>query len=116
MPITHICERCGKNFKQKSHLTAHMKRKRPCKKDDTLTKLVEAKVEEKVNELVSIRTMELSGTGGERNEVIKDMNPRKTYSPSSTDTAIIRYLGCKKKLLHAIGSVFDECLMKLRNA
>jgi site-specific DNA-methyltransferase (adenine-specific) len=35
-----------------------MKRKRPCKKDDTLTKLIEEKVEEKVNELVNIRTME----------------------------------------------------------
>ena len=54
MPTTHICERCGKNFKQKSHLNAHMKRKRPCKKDDTLTKLVE----EKVKELVNIRTIE----------------------------------------------------------
>jgi DNA modification methylase len=57
MPTTHICERCGKNFKQKSHLDAHMKRKRPCKKDDTLTKLIEEKVEEKVSELVNIRTM-----------------------------------------------------------
>lgn len=49
-----------------------MKRKRPCKKDDTLTKLVEAKVEEKVNELLNVRTMELLGKGG---EVVKDTKP-----------------------------------------
>jgi adenine-specific DNA-methyltransferase len=55
MPKTHICERCGKNFKQKSHLTAHMKRKRPCKKDDTLTKLIEEKVEEKLKEKMNER-------------------------------------------------------------
>jgi DNA (cytosine-5)-methyltransferase 1 len=79
MPKTHICERCGKNFKQKSHLDAHMKRKRPCKKDDTLTKIIEERVkeklEEKMNELVNINihTMEI-GEGGERNEAIKDTN------------------------------------------
>lgn len=108
MPKKHICERCGKPHNQKSHLDAHMKRKNPCKKDDTLTKLIEAKVEEKVNELVNIRTMELLGVGGERNEVVRDTAP-------PTDTAIVRYLGCKNKLLPSIGSVFDECLMKLRN-
>jgi len=68
MPTTHICERCGKNFKQKSHLDAHMKRKRPCKKDDALTKLVEAKVEERVN----TRIMELLESGNERNEVVNE--------------------------------------------
>lgn len=62
MQTTHICERCGKNFKQKSHLDDHLKRKRPCKKDDTLTKLIEEKVEEKV----STRIMELLETGNER--------------------------------------------------
>lgn len=71
MPKTHICERCGKNFKQKSHLAAHMKRKRPCKKDDTLTSLIEAKVQEKVNELMNIHKGLLE-IGGERNEVIYD--------------------------------------------
>jgi DNA (cytosine-5)-methyltransferase 1 len=84
MPKTHICERCGKNFKQKSHLDAHMKRKRPCKKDDTLTKLIEEKV--KVNELVNIRTMELLGKGGERNEVIREV------SESKPDTKRMTYI------------------------
>lgn len=77
MTTTHICERCGKNFKQKSHLDAHMKRKRPCKKDDTLTKLVEAKVEEKVNELMNIHIMENLGTDGERNELICDSKTKR---------------------------------------
>lgn len=46
MSTVHICERCGKQFKQKSYLNAHKKRKRPCKK-----------VEEKENELVEISSM-----------------------------------------------------------
>ena len=70
MPTTPTCERYGKICKQKSHDDAHMKRKRPCKKDDTLTKIIEAKGEEKVNKLVNIRTMELLGTGGKRDEIV----------------------------------------------
>lgn len=58
MAMTYICERCGKYFKQKCHRNTHMKRKRPCKEDDTLIKMIEEKVEEKVNDLENIRTME----------------------------------------------------------
>lgn len=69
MPITHICEQCGKHFKQKNHLSAHMKRKRPCKKDDTLIKLDETTVEDTLNPFVNIRTMEPVRIDGERNVV-----------------------------------------------
>jgi site-specific DNA-methyltransferase (adenine-specific) len=54
MSTIHICERCGKNFKQKNRLVAHMKRKRPCKKEDSITEIVE----EKSNELLNIRINE----------------------------------------------------------
>jgi len=42
----HICETCERVFKQKGHLATHKKRKNPCKKDDTIEKLVERKVNE----------------------------------------------------------------------
>lgn len=116
MPTTHICERCGKNFKQKSHLGAHMKRKRPCKKDDTLTKLVEAKVTEKVNELLNVRTMEILGTGGERNEVVKedesvkDIRFIEVCSGCGGMSTGFTNVGMKPILLNEINKVFCKTL------
>jgi adenine-specific DNA-methyltransferase len=42
----YTCETCQKVFSQKGHLEDHNKRKRPCKKDNTIEALVEKKVQE----------------------------------------------------------------------
>lgn len=44
--VTYTCPTCSKTFKQKGHLQQHENRKNPCKKDQTLEKLVEKKVSE----------------------------------------------------------------------
>jgi len=44
--VKYGCATCGKSFTQKGHYDIHQNRKRPCKKDDTLDKLVEQKVQE----------------------------------------------------------------------
>jgi DNA (cytosine-5)-methyltransferase 1 len=44
--VEHVCIKCEKVFKQKSQLDAHKNRKTPCKKDGTIEKIVEKKVEE----------------------------------------------------------------------
>lgn len=105
MPTTYICERCGKNFKQKSHLDAHTKRKRPCKKDDTLTKLVEAKVEEKVekkveekvNELLNVRTMQTN---------------QPDYSEKTREELIVI---CKEKNIKGYSGKKREVILQLVN-
>jgi hypothetical protein len=51
--VKYICETCQKTFSQKGHFDDHHKRKRPCKKDNTIEALVEQKVQEvfsKVND------------------------------------------------------------------
>lgn len=45
MSATHICDKCGHTFKQKSHLTQHQNRKKPC--------VVESKLKEYVAETIS---------------------------------------------------------------
>ena len=50
--VEHVCEKCEKVFKQKSQLDAHKKRKTPCKKNDTIEKIVERKVVELLDTLV----------------------------------------------------------------
>lgn len=44
--VTYTCDTCNKVFKQKGHYDSHKARKRPCKKDDAIEKLVEKKVQE----------------------------------------------------------------------
>jgi DNA (cytosine-5)-methyltransferase 1 len=51
--VKYTCEICQKTFTQKGHLEVHNKRKRQCKKDNTLEVLIEQKVKEalsKINE------------------------------------------------------------------
>lgn len=50
--VKYSCERCGKDFSQKSHYNSHMKRKTPCQNNaDKIKFLVDKAVEEKLKEL-----------------------------------------------------------------
>lgn len=44
--VNYSCSNCQKIFKQKGHYDFHMNRKTPCKKDNTIERLVEEKVKE----------------------------------------------------------------------
>jgi DNA adenine methylase len=44
--VSYTCDTCDKVFKQKGHYDSHQARKRPCKKNDAIEKLVEKKVQE----------------------------------------------------------------------
>lgn len=106
MSTVHICKRCGKSFKQKSRLDAHMKRQRPCKKDDDLTKLVE----EKVDKLNNSHLVELNG---ESDESSKDCNEKTFIEVCSGCGGLSTGLcssGLKPILLNEINKVFCKTL------
>jgi DNA (cytosine-5)-methyltransferase 1 len=44
--VNYSCSTCQKVFTQKGHFETHQRRKRPCKKDNTIERLVEEKVKE----------------------------------------------------------------------
>lgn len=46
---TYICQVCERVFKQKGHFESHKKKKNPCKKDTVLEKIIEKKIDEKLN-------------------------------------------------------------------
>ena len=50
--VKYSCERCGKEFSQKSHYDSHNRRKTPCENNaDKIKALVDKVVEEKLKEL-----------------------------------------------------------------
>ena len=52
--VKYSCERCGKEFSQKSHYDSHNRRKTPCENNaDKIKALVDKAVEEKFKELIS---------------------------------------------------------------
>ena len=51
----YICENCEKVFLQKGHFEEHKNRKRPCKKDNTIEKLVEKKVQEVLSKTITLK-------------------------------------------------------------
>jgi DNA adenine methylase len=49
--VTHTCEKCGKEFKQKSHYTTHINKKNPCVSETKLKELIDSAVNEKLVEI-----------------------------------------------------------------
>jgi len=69
--VIYTCDNCSKVFKQKGHLEAHTKRKLPCKKDNTIEKLVEKKVQEALakTNLPALKIEPLESTEANTNEM-----------------------------------------------
>ena len=56
--VKYSCERCGKEFSQKSHYESHNRRKTPCENNaDKIKDLVDKAVEEKIKELNNKTTL-----------------------------------------------------------
>jgi DNA adenine methylase len=56
--VKYSCERCGKDFSQKSHYDSHNRRKTPCENNaDKIKALVDKAVEEKLQELKKLQEL-----------------------------------------------------------
>jgi len=51
--VNYSCFVCQRVFTQKGHYETHLKRKRPCKKDNTIERLVEEKVKEALSKIIN---------------------------------------------------------------
>jgi len=52
--VNYSCSNCQKVFTQKGHFEKHQQRKRPCKKDNTIEKLVEEKLQEALTNIKKV--------------------------------------------------------------
>jgi DNA adenine methylase len=72
--VSYTCDTCEKIFTQKGHYDSHKARKRPCKKNDAIEKLVEKKVQEalaKTNIVVPITEPVLTTAPTNQLDIVK---------------------------------------------
>ena len=91
------CEKCGKEFNQKSHYTAHTNKKNPC--------VVESKIKEMIDNAVKEKLIEIKKTSpGELienieivydNKVVKDVHTKKIHVPKP----ILKWVGGKTQII-----------------
>ena len=87
------CEKCGKEFTQKSHYTQHTKRKNPC--------ITEGKLKEFIFKIIEESQIQ---------PVSKDVAKEIKYNIKS-----MRYLGNKSKHLEFIYSALHDCFSLINN-
>jgi DNA adenine methylase len=92
----YTCEKCGKEFKQKSHYTTHINKKNPCIIESKIKKLIDTAVKEKLVEIKKAIPIEFEIIG--ENEVIYDnklVNNNKITIPKP----ILKWVGGKTQIL-----------------
>jgi uncharacterized C2H2 Zn-finger protein len=47
----YTCEKCGKEFKQKSHYTTHQNKKNPCVVESKIKEIIDTVVKEKMSKI-----------------------------------------------------------------
>ncbi len=88
----YVCEKCGRDFKQKSHYDKHKQRKVPCVKEEKIQELVDKIVEEKLGTCEEKRPNLkpiVKWSGGKQDE-IKNILP---YIPENIDIYLEPFVG-----------------------
>jgi len=94
------CEKCGKEFNQKSHYTTHTNKKNPC--------VVESKIKEMIDNAVKEKLIEIKKTSPNEiinnieivydNKLIKDVHTTKIHIPKP----IVKWVGGKTQIINKL--------------
>ena len=101
----YTCEKCGKDFTQKSHYTTHLNKKNPC--------IVESKLHEIANNAVNEKLIEIKKANPSNeiisnleilynNKLVKDITSKKIKFPKP----IIKWVGGKTQIIDKLISAF----------
>ena len=93
------CEKCGKEFKQKSHYTTHLNKKKPCIIESKLKEIIDNVVKEKLVEIAKEKSIEFEIIDKDSvvydNKLVKDINTKKITIPKP----ILKWVGGKTQIL-----------------
>lgn len=87
--VKYICEKCGKEFKQKSHHNTHMNKKNPC--------IIESKIKEMIDNAVKVKLAEINQVDNSDNvnKLVKDIN----YNKIKIVKPILKWVGGKTQIM-----------------
>ena len=92
--VKYSCEKCGKEFKQKSHYDQHMRKKNPCvhenKLKEMITNVVKESIEQPTNEVI---TIDISAN----KQVVKNEYEDGCYKREKSEKYLSNYLDHIKK-------------------
>ena len=77
------CEKCGKEFNQKSHYTTHINKKNPCVVESKIKEMIDNAVKDKLIEIKKTSQSDIS-TNIEivyDNKLVKDVSTKKIHIP-----------------------------------
>jgi DNA adenine methylase len=94
----YACEKCGKEFKQKSHYTSHLNKKNPC--------VIESKIKEMIDNAVKEKLVEIKKTSKIEFEIIDEDDiiydnklVNKIHNKISIPKPILKWVGGKTQIL-----------------
>ena len=82
------CEKCGKEFKQKSHYTTHINKKNPCVVESKIKEMIDNAIKEKLIEINNIKMIY-------DNKLVKDVPIKKIHIPKP----ILKWVGGKTQII-----------------
>ena len=95
----YTCEKCGKEFSQKSHYTSHMNKKNPCVVESKIKEMIDPAVKEKLIEIKKAKPIEFEIIDEDdiiyNNKFVKDINIKKFNIPKP----ILKWVGGKTQIL-----------------
>jgi DNA adenine methylase len=108
------CEKCGKEFNQKSHYTTHINKKNPC--------IVESKIKEMIDNAVKEKLIEIKKTSPSEiiknieiiydNKLVKDVPTKKIHIPKP----ILKWVGGKTQIIDKLIADFPVEINNYREA
>ena len=105
--VTHSCEKCGKEFKQKSHYNTHSNKKNPCVSDNKLKSIIESVVVEKLAEINTLQNTMVPLP-------VPLPNTNKPHKPVPLTKPIIKWVGGKTQIIDKIIGEFPKVMNNYR--
>ena len=95
--VKYCCERCGKDFSQKSHYDSHNRRKTPCENNaDKIKAVIDKAVEDKFNEL------------NNKKLIVKNEEVNITNISNMNNKSPLRYPGGKTRACRTLDIILKE--------